>query len=107
MERWLLLLMTMDRQAAVILAAGRGNRMKSGLPKPLHRVCGKEMVALVADTARAAGLDRVVIVVAPGSHALRDLLGDSVTYVEQAEPLGTGHALLQARTAWTASKSSP
>lgn len=89
--------MTMDRQAAVILAAGRGNRMRSGLPKPLHRVCGKEMVALVADTARAAGLDRVVLVVAPGSHALKDLLGDSVTYVEQAEPLGTGHALLQAR----------
>ncbi len=90
-------LMTMDRQAAVILAAGRGNRMRSGLPKPLHRVCGKEMVALVADTARAAGLDRVVLVVAPGSDALKDLLGNSVTYVEQAEPLGTGHALLQAR----------
>ena len=89
--------MTMDRQAAVILAAGRGNRMKSGLPKPLHRVCGKEMVALVADAARDAGLDRVVLVVAPGSDALRDLLGNSVTYVEQAEPLGTGHALLQAR----------
>ena len=90
-------LMTMDRQAAVILAAGRGARMRSGLPKPLHRVCGKEMVALVAEAARAAGLDRVVLVVAPGSDALRDLLGNSVTYVEQAEPLGTGHALLQAR----------
>jgi len=87
----------MDRQAAVILAAGRGARMKSGLPKPLHRVCGKEMVAFVAEAARAAGLDRVVMVVAPGSDALRDLLGDSVTYVEQAQPLGTGHALLQAR----------
>ena len=89
--------MTMDRQAAVILAAGRGNRMRSGLPKPLHRVCGKEMVALVAESARAAGLDRVVLVVAPGAAALRDLLGGHVAYVEQAEPLGTGHALLQAR----------
>ena len=96
-ERWLLLLMTIDRQAAVILAAGRGSRMKSGLPKPLHRVCGKEMVALVADAARAAGLERLVLVVAPGSDALRDLLGNSVTFVEQTEPLGTGHALLQAR----------
>ena len=89
--------MTIDRQAAVILAAGRGARMKSGLPKPMHRVCGKEMVSLVAEAARAAGLDRVVLVVAPGSGALRDLLGGSVTYVEQSEPLGTGHALLQAR----------
>ena len=89
--------MTMDRQAAVILAAGRGTRMKSGLPKPLHRVCGKEMVALVVEAARAAGLDRLVLVAPPGSEALRDLLGNSVTYVEQAEPLGTGHALLQAR----------
>lgn len=71
--------------------------MKSGLPKPLHRVCGKEMVALVAETARAAGLDRVVLVVPPGSDALRSLLGNDVTYVEQAEPMGTGHALLQAR----------
>ncbi len=87
----------MDRQAAVILAAGRGNRMRSGLPKPLHRVCGKEMVVLVAESARAAGLDRVVLVVAPGAAALRDLLGSHVAYVEQAEPLGTGHALLQAR----------
>lgn len=89
--------MTMDRQAAVILAAGRGARMRSGLPKPLHRVCGKEMVALVAESARAAGLERVVLVVAPGAEGLRGLLGGRVEYAEQAEPLGTGHALLQAR----------
>ena len=71
--------------------------MKSGLPKPLHRVCGKEMIALVAEAARAAGLDRLVLVVSPGANPLRDVLGNGVTYVEQAEPLGTGHALLQAR----------
>ena len=87
----------MDRQAAVILAAGRGARMRSGLPKPLHRVCGKEMVALVADAARAAGMDRQVLVVPPDAAAVRDLLGGHATYVEQPEPLGTGHALLQAR----------
>ena len=91
------LLMTMDRQAAVILAAGRGTRMSSGLPKPLHRVCGKEMVVLVAEAARAAGMDRLVLVVAPDASAVRDLLGSGVTYVEQLEPLGTGHALFQAR----------
>ena len=89
--------MIMDRQAAVILAAGRGTRMRSGLPKPLHRVCGKEMVALVAEAARAAGLDRLVLVVSPGAKPLKDVLGSGVTYVEQAEALGTGHALLQAR----------
>ena len=71
--------------------------MRSGLPKPLHRVCGKEMVALVADAARAAGMDRQVLVVPPGAAAVRDLLGGHATYVEQSEPLGTGHALLQAR----------
>jgi bifunctional UDP-N-acetylglucosamine pyrophosphorylase/glucosamine-1-phosphate N-acetyltransferase len=55
------------------------------------------MVALVADAARAAGMDRQVLVVPPGAAAVRDLLGGHATYVEQSEPLGTGHALLQAR----------
>ena len=89
--------MTMDRQAAVILAAGRGTRMKSGLPKALHRVCGRESVALVADAARASGLDQVVVVVAQrAAEGIRDLLGNGAVYAVQSEPLGTGHALLQA-----------
>ncbi len=71
--------------------------MKSGLPKALHRVCGKETVAHVVEAARAAGLARIVVVVAPGADGIRNLLGISAAYVEQREPLGTGNALLQAK----------
>ena len=87
----------MSSQAAVVLAAGQGTRMESRVPKVLHRVCGREMVSLVVDTARAAGLDPTVVVVPPDSAAIQDTLGESVRYAQQPEPLGTGHALLQAR----------
>ena len=87
----------MVNQAAVVLAAGQGTRMKSRLPKVLHRVCGTEMVRLVLGAARDAGLDSTAVVVGPDSESVRDALGNSVSYVEQREPLGTGHALLQAR----------
>ena len=80
-----------------MLAAGQGTRMKSRVPKVLHRVCGREMVGLVVDTAKGAGLDFTVVVVAPDSPAIKDTLGDSVTYAVQPKPLGSGHALLQAR----------
>ena len=87
----------MDKQAAVILVAGKGTRMKSGIPKALHSVCGKEMVTLIVDSVRAAGIDRIVVVVAPESYSIKAILGSDVSYVEQADQLGTGHALLQAR----------
>ena len=89
----------MSTYGAVVLAAGKGTRMKSSLPKMLHRVSGREIVGLVVDTARAVELDPTVVVVSPDSRAIRDSLGDEVTYAEQSEPLGTGHALLQARPA--------
>ena len=89
----------MDSQAAVILAAGQGSRMKSRLPKALHRVCGKEMVSLVLDAVKGAGFEKVIVVTSSTSNELRSLLGSSVNFVEQAEQLGTGHALLQAKSA--------
>ncbi len=89
----------MSKYGAVVLAAGKGTRMKSRLPKALHRVCGRAMVSLVVDAARSAGLSPTVVVVPPGSGAIEDALGGEVGYAEQAEPLGTGHALLQARRA--------
>jgi len=73
--------------------------MKSRLPKVLHRVCGKEMVSLVAETARKAGFEQATVVIAPEHQAVRDSLGASVTYAVQSEQRGTGHALLQARAA--------
>ncbi len=89
----------MTTSAAVVLAAGRGSRMKSARPKALHRVCGREMVGLVADAAAEAGFGRTVVVVPPNSGEIRKLLGETVGYAEQREPLGSGHALMQARAA--------
>ena len=84
--------------AGVILAAGMGTRMKSGTPKSLHRVCGLEMLRHVIDAVRGIGIGRIAVVVPPDSRPFCSALGDSVLYATQAEPLGTGHALLQARS---------
>lgn len=89
----------MTTYAAVILAAGKGVRMKSRTPKVLHRICGREMLSLVVGAAREAGLEHTVVVVPRDSKAIRDALGDRVSYAEQSEPLGSGHALLQAQAA--------
>ncbi|MBI4199463.1 MAG: bifunctional UDP-N-acetylglucosamine diphosphorylase/glucosamine-1-phosphate N-acetyltransferase GlmU [Chloroflexi bacterium] len=82
--------------AAVVLAAGKGVRMNSALPKVLHRVCGREMVRHVVEAVRAVHQGPVVIVVSPDSQAVRQCLGDSVEYVEQPEPRGTGDAVARA-----------
>ena len=86
----------MSDWAAVVLAAGGGTRMESALPKVLHPVCGMEMVRHVVDAVRAVHSGPLVVVVPPDAAAVRQCLGDSVEYVEQAEARGTGHALLQA-----------
>ena len=88
----------MPSQAAVVLAAGKGTRMKTRVPKVLHKVCGREMVALVVDAARNAGFDSTVVVVGPDGDAIKDVVGNEARYVVQDEQLGTGHALLQARS---------
>ena len=59
---------------AIILAAGKGTRMKSALPKPLHRVGGHAMLAWSIDAARAAGAERIVTVLAPGSDDIQSWL---------------------------------
>lgn len=89
----------MDRFAAVILAAGQGTRMKSDLPKVLHPVCGQPMVLWSVESARTLGADDVVLVVGHGADEVRRTVGPDVTYAFQAERLGTGHAVLQARQA--------
>ena len=88
----------MSTKAAVILAAGKGVRMRSSLSKVLHKVCGKELVRHVVDAAKTAGYDRVVVIVSPANETpVRDILGDTVEYAVQADTLGTGHAVLQAK----------
>jgi bifunctional UDP-N-acetylglucosamine pyrophosphorylase/glucosamine-1-phosphate N-acetyltransferase len=82
---------------AVILAAGKGTRMRSSVPKVLHRAAGRPLLAWVVDAARAAGCGRILIVVGHGHERVREeIAGDDLGWVLQAEQRGTGHALAQA-----------
>lgn len=85
----------MEKVAAVILAAGKGTRMKSALPKVLHKVCGKPMVQYVLDAASKAGAEKRILVVGFGRQKVEEVLGSYYDYVEQKEQLGTGHAIRQ------------
>ncbi|MGI6566066.1 MAG: bifunctional UDP-N-acetylglucosamine diphosphorylase/glucosamine-1-phosphate N-acetyltransferase GlmU [Firmicutes bacterium] len=82
--------------AAVVLAAGKGTRMKSAVPKVLHPICGLPMIAHVVNNLREAGVERILVVVGQEGQEIQGLLGSEVEYVVQAEQLGTGHAVLQA-----------
>jgi bifunctional UDP-N-acetylglucosamine pyrophosphorylase / glucosamine-1-phosphate N-acetyltransferase len=84
---------------AVVLAAGKGTRMKSRLPKAAHPVCGKPMARYPVDAARELGAQRVVVVVGHEADAVRAAVGDDVEYVLQADQRGTGHAVMQAERA--------
>ena len=81
---------------ALVMAAGRGTRMHSSLPKVLHPVCGKPMVEWVIDAARGAGAGEVVCVTRPGDGVAGGL-PRGVTVAEQREGEGTGAAVLAAR----------
>ena len=84
-------------KTAIILAAGKGTRMKSDLPKVLHAVAERPMLAWVIDTCRAAGCDRLVVVIGHRADLVREAFAaDSadITWIEQREQLGTGHAVM-------------
>ena len=81
----------------VILAAGQGKRLRSALPKVLHQVAGRPLLAHVVDAARALKPERIYIVYGHGGERVRAALGAApLEWVEQARQLGTGHALMQA-----------
>lgn len=88
--------------AAIILAAGKGTRMKSELPKVMHPIANFPMVAHAMKQALAAGCSPLCLVIAPGMHQVvstaRGVEGD-VLVATQTEALGTGHAVLAAREA--------
>lgn len=97
--------MTNDPQqpAAIILAAGKGTRMKSDLPKVVFPVGGRAMACAVVDACRAAGVGRVVVVVGHKQELVREALaGYDVEYVVQDQQLGTGHAVTCAKPVFTA-----
>lgn len=85
--------------AGVILAAGKGTRMKSDLPKGLHAVCGLPMVEHVGRAMRGAGVQKPIMVIGHGGNLIQDACGNTYAYAIQEEQLGTGHALLMAREA--------
>ncbi|MDI2585679.1 bifunctional UDP-N-acetylglucosamine diphosphorylase/glucosamine-1-phosphate N-acetyltransferase GlmU [Psychrobacillus sp. NEAU-3TGS] len=88
----------MTNTFAVVLAAGKGTRMKSNLYKVLHPVCGKPMVEHVIDNMEKLGVEKIVTVVGHGAEVVQSELGNRSEYVLQAEQLGTAHAVLQAET---------
>jgi bifunctional UDP-N-acetylglucosamine pyrophosphorylase / glucosamine-1-phosphate N-acetyltransferase len=85
-----------SRIAAVIMAAGRGTRMKSALPKAAHLLCGKPITRHVIDACRQAGIEDIIVIVGHEAETVMAALGDDVTYAQQTEQLGTGHACMQA-----------
>lgn len=79
--------------AGIILAAGKGTRMKSDIPKCMHRVCGVPMVEHVVRAMKEAGVVRPIVVVGFGGEAIKAALGDTCDFAVQSEQLGTGHAV--------------
>ncbi|HXL76597.1 MAG TPA: NTP transferase domain-containing protein, partial [Burkholderiales bacterium] len=81
----------------IVLAAGLGKRMRSDLPKVLHPLAGRPLLAHVIDAARALAPRKIFVVHGHGADKVRAAFPDSgVDWVLQAEQLGTGHAVLQA-----------
>jgi bifunctional UDP-N-acetylglucosamine pyrophosphorylase/glucosamine-1-phosphate N-acetyltransferase len=92
----------------VILAAGKGKRMHSDLPKVLHPLAGKALLTHVIDTARKLGAARICVVYGHGGEQVRETLaGADLTWAKQEPQLGTGHAVLQAMPQLAAVPSAP
>ena len=91
--------MTTPPLACVILAAGRGTRMKSDTPKLLHPACGRPVLEWTLQAILELGPARTVVVVPPDGDALRAVLPEGVEAATQERPLGTGDAARSARAA--------
>ncbi len=88
--------------AAVILAAGKGTRMRSWIPKVVHPIAGRPMINYVIDAVEAAGIDPIVVVVGHGAEEVEGAVESGrVRYVRQGEQLGTGHAVACAKQVLT------
>lgn len=89
--------MTIKALSAVILAAGKGTRMYSDLPKVLHTIAGKPMVKHVIDIAHQLGAENIHLIYGHGGDLMRThLANEQVNWVLQTEQLGTAHAVQQA-----------
>jgi bifunctional UDP-N-acetylglucosamine pyrophosphorylase/glucosamine-1-phosphate N-acetyltransferase len=81
-------------KCALVLAAGQGKRIKSDLPKVLHKVCGKEMLKHVIESIRKSEIEDINVIIGKGAELVKErTLDKNVSYSLQAEQLGTGHAV--------------
>ena len=89
----------MSKTTAIVLAAGKGTRMKSELPKVLVPVCGRPMIQYVLDALAKGGVSRVIVVVGYRADLVRDALDGrgNIEFALQSEQLGTGHAVMTCR----------
>lgn len=87
----------MQDVVAVVLAAGKGTRMKSDKSKLVHKIYGKEIVLRSVENAQKAGINEIIAVVGHLKEQVQEVLKDRVKYVYQEEMLGTGHAVMQAK----------
>ena len=89
----------MSKKLAIVMAGGKGTRMKSELPKVLIEVCGRPMIEYVLDALEAAGVDQTIVVVGYRAKDVENTLGGrkNVAFVLQPEQLGTGHAVMMCR----------
>lgn len=84
--------------AVVILAAGKGTRMKSDMPKALHSVCGRPMLGHLLAAAKTLNPQKIVVVAGFQAEQIRKFVGSRALIAQQRELLGSGHAVLQAQT---------
>lgn len=89
--------MSTNKFSAIIMAAGKGTRMKSDLPKVLHKVCGKSMLDHVIDTVSELNPEKIFVIVGHEAEKVKASFDNrlDITWVEQKEQLGTGHAVMQ------------
>ncbi|KUO73862.1 MAG: bifunctional N-acetylglucosamine-1-phosphate uridyltransferase/glucosamine-1-phosphate acetyltransferase [Desulfosporosinus sp. BRH_c37] len=86
----------MPNLVAVIMAAGKGTRMKSKLPKVMHSLAGKTLIEHVLDTVNQVGIESPLVIVGHGREVIETRISDRAELVVQTEQLGTGHAVMQA-----------
>lgn len=82
-------------KCSIILAAGKGKRMKSSMPKVLHKVCGKEMINHVIDAMKKSNIDDINVIIGKGAELVKSATQNKdIVYTLQKEQLGTGHAVM-------------
>lgn len=81
-------------KSAIVLAAGKGTRMNSKLPKVLHKVCSKPMIEHIVDNLKTCGVERIVTVVGHGAEIVEEAMAGRCEFALQSPQLGSGHAVM-------------